>query len=324
MRCSKLQISCFRDARDAKALAKTSASVSHPAWNPWESLRHSSRNQALPIIFGGPELTVREKHVSCGVDIFGTAFFMLSRLEELANPARDRHGRFPGRESLAYKAGFLERPIVDEYTDLLRAVLRHLQPELPLRTRSPNVFATCDVDQPFDCAAVSSSAFLRTAAGDIVKRRQFRSAARRTRKFIDYRIGDHSRDENYTFEWYMRTCEKANLTAAFFFIPRRSSGSFDGCSDVGQRAVRKLIRRIAQRGHEVGVHGSYGSYLDSDLMRREHDAMCAACRKVGIDIRIRGNRQHYLRWGRRNDTGFTGRRRLRVRLYRRFRGRSWV
>jgi hypothetical protein len=50
-----------------------------------------------------------------GDDLVAAAFFMLTQYEMLFNERRDEEGRFPATVSLAYRHGFLDRPIVDEY-----------------------------------------------------------------------------------------------------------------------------------------------------------------------------------------------------------------
>ncbi len=48
---------------------------------------------------------------------------MLSRYEEYNNKAKDKWGRFPAKESLAYKYHFLHLPVVDIWlTELMKAI----------------------------------------------------------------------------------------------------------------------------------------------------------------------------------------------------------
>ena len=51
---------------------------------------------------------------------------MLSRWEEWAHPDKDDHGRFTGAQSLAGKCQFLSSPVVNEYVEILWALLRNL------------------------------------------------------------------------------------------------------------------------------------------------------------------------------------------------------
>jgi hypothetical protein len=103
-------------------------------------------------------------------------------------------------------------------------------------------------------------------------------------------------DPNYTFDWYMDSCEQVGLKAVFYFISGRTAGKVDGCYELSDRAILRLIDKIAIRGHEIGVHGSYNSYRDAGQVAIERGNMIATCQKSGLDVAVRGNRQHYLRW----------------------------
>jgi len=58
-------------------------------------------------------------------DIFSASFWMISRYEEYLEYSHDIYGRFPARESLAFRAGFLDLPVVNLWTIKLAEVLRH-------------------------------------------------------------------------------------------------------------------------------------------------------------------------------------------------------
>ena len=69
----------------------------------------------IPIIFGNSSFNITDSSsIICGIDVFASIFFMISRWEEFVNPSRDVHDRFPATESISNKNGFLNRPIVDE------------------------------------------------------------------------------------------------------------------------------------------------------------------------------------------------------------------
>ena len=64
----------------------------------------------IPIVFGKNYIKVLEKSIICGLDIFASSFFMLTRWEEYVNKERDKHNRFSSKSSLAFKFDFLNRP----------------------------------------------------------------------------------------------------------------------------------------------------------------------------------------------------------------------
>ena len=74
------------------------------------------------------------------LDIFAASFFMLTRWEEYVNKNRDIHDRFPATESLAYKQGFLDRPVVNEYVEELKKTYLSLMRVWCLRRSNFNSF----------------------------------------------------------------------------------------------------------------------------------------------------------------------------------------
>ena len=102
-------------------------------------------NSELPIIFGDSSFSSSENSIALGLDIFGSAFFMLSRYEELVIAERDQYDRFPAAASLAQKENFLSRPIVDEYVEILRQCIKKLFPKMELQNKKGKVLVTCDV-----------------------------------------------------------------------------------------------------------------------------------------------------------------------------------
>jgi hypothetical protein len=252
-------------------------------------------SDSVPILFGNSSLTLSENAVHLGLDIFGSLFFMLSRYEEVTICDRDAHDRFPAAASIAHRNGFLERPIVDEYVEILWACMKRLWPGMKRKPRVPRVFVTCDVDQPYDYSLNTPLRAFRRIAGDLIKRRSVHEACGSLRNALARGKGDWSLDPNNTFDWMMDACERAGHQAAYFFIAGRSS-TLDGEYELGGPFIQCLLSKIHRRGHEVGLHGSYNSYRDPSLLTRERRALAAACDTARVDQRIVGNRQHYLRW----------------------------
>ena len=253
-------------------------------------------DEPIPVLFGQPEIEFSESHIHLGVDIFGTAFFMLSRYEEAILTERDSHDRFPGAASVACKASFLDRPIVDEYVEVLWAAMKHIWPGLVRESRQGNIHVTCDVDVPFDCSATSVPRLIRTMAGDLFKRHDVGLFFSQIRNYLASKQGEYRYDPYYTFDWYMDICEKAGRRASFYFICDHSAGDIDGCYDINEPRIVDLMKGMNKRGHELGMHGSYNSYQSVQQIARERQCMINVCQQAGILVSISGNRQHYLRW----------------------------
>ena len=105
--------------------------------------------EEAPLLFGNPLIEVIENTRILHPDLVASTYFLISRYEEMVrDDVRDVHGRFKGIESLPYRAGFIDSPLVDEYSKLLRIQLREAGfeiPELPKEIRK--IYLTHDIDQ---------------------------------------------------------------------------------------------------------------------------------------------------------------------------------
>ena len=250
---------------------------------------------SVPVLYGSPGIANNGNHIHLNLDIFGSTFFMLSRYEELIIKNRDNHDRFPSYASVAFKANFLNRPIVDEYLEILWACLSQLWPDLKRKHYQPKTFITCDVDQPYDCTVETFSKLIKVCAGDLIKRRSLTEMLKRINRYVFNKLGIYKFDRNYTFDFYMDVCEQAGLKAAFYFIPS-SKEPTNGCYEITDKKIINLIKKIDARGHEIGIHGSYQTYQDQEKILQQKILVEETFKKVGINQKIRGNRQHYLRW----------------------------
>ncbi|MBN4078243.1 polysaccharide deacetylase family protein [Nitrospina gracilis] len=250
----------------------------------------------LPVVFGEPYIDIESNRVDCHIDILGTAFYFLSRYEELVIKERDKYDRFPATASLAYRAGLLERPIVEEYVEILWACMKHLWPALERKTRQGKVRVSCDVDAPYDCSTKTALKLGKGLAADILKRCNFGLARQRLQNYVSTQRGNFNHDPFNTFDWYMDTCERFGHQAAFYFIVDHSSELMDGCYEMSEPRIQDLLHRIAERGHEIGTHASFNTYQNRRQLESERQRLIDTCDKLGINASAKGNRQHYLRW----------------------------
>src|SRR5690606_8120227 len=118
----------------------------------------------------------------------------------------------------AFKHDYLERPIVDEWLHILGKVIQRQWPGLPLKQHRFSMKVSHDVDAPSSYGFCSAKGLIRRMAGDVLKRRDFKSAALGPWIRINswYRL--HSADPANTFDWIMDQSEKHGLTSAFYFI----------------------------------------------------------------------------------------------------------
>jgi hypothetical protein len=244
----------------------------------------------LPILYGsGPAPPEPER---LEVDVFGSAFFMLTRYEELAVEERDEFGRFPAAASVAGRGGFLTTPIVDAYVELLWEALQRTWPRLRRRRRAFEVLLTHDVDDPLATLDHGPRDVARQLAGDLARRRDLRLALQRARSLL----GDRRHDPHNTFDFLMDVSERHGLRSAFYFLAHRDRGPRDGPYLFEDPWVRALIGHIARRGHEVGLHPSWCTYRDAARTAHELERLRRVADAEGVLQEEWGGRQHFLRW----------------------------
>jgi hypothetical protein len=251
----------------------------------------------LPLLFASvPAATaqVGDQGVALAIDVLGAAVFMLGRYEEIAAPAADEHDRYPSSASLASRGGFVTRPLLDEYVELLRAAVEHVWPGLASPAPPASLVVSHDVDWPL--CAPRGRAGLRTAAGDVAVRRDPILAARRLVALGPWaRRGSRRLDPCNSFDLIMDAVEAAGLRSSFYFMAE-GAHPLDGDYRLDDPWILGLIARIDSRGHEVGLHPSYATLEDPGLIATELGRLRRACDAVGVHPARWGGRHHFLRW----------------------------
>ena len=230
-----------------------------------------------------------------GYDILGLTYWMLTRQEEVGRMDLDMHGRFPATASHAYRHGYLERPIVDEWLHLLRQLIARTWPAVVLKSHEFNIKLSHDVDVPSRYGFASGKGLLRVMAGDVLKRGDIKNALRAPWIRLNTQSTLHPGDPFNTFEWIMNLSDRQGLISAFYFICGRTS-RLDADYEPEHPAIRTLMRRIHERGHEIGLHPSYGTYQQPKLVKWEAERLRLILAQEDIRQNVLGGRMHYLRW----------------------------
>lgn len=241
--------------------------------------------EGVPLLFGTPKEECFEETWVIYADIIASSYFLLSRYEEIQKrDIRDKHGRFPGKESLPYKAGFIHRPIVEEYGKLLRHWLRKACVRIPEpQPELQKIWLTHDVDAPFFCRS------LRNICRETLKGIGFRKA-------LKLYQGPLEKDPYYTFPWMLeqdslvknRFGDRCHI---LFFLKAGGRHANDKPHyQVRSHDIQKLLHLFKKNKALLGLHSSYEAGIYPDLipeekMRLEHDWKLE---------NIHLNRHHYL------------------------------
>ncbi len=242
-----------------------------------------------------PVVTLKANGMYVAYDIPGLVYWSLSRLEEVGRIDLDEHGRFPATSSHAYKHGYLERPVVDEWLNIVEQIIKTIWPDITLNQNSFSMKVSHDVDEPSRYGFRNTFGIMRAVAGDLFKRRKIKSAFLAPWVRATTRSQLSSYDPYNTFNWIMNISEMHSLKSAFYFICGHTN-AFDADYQPGHPAIRKLMRDIHDRGHEIGLHPSYDTYRKPQLIKKEAERLKQICADEGIKQDDWGGRMHYLRW----------------------------
>ena len=250
--------------------------------------------QGVPIFYWGNNtprdqlLESRETSV-IPADIIASSFFMLSRYEEVVINERDRFDRFPAQASISYKAGILQRPVVNEYIDLLWDTLLALKGDFvrayPWGEKSFALCLTHDIDRIRLYA--NPKHILGTLWRVGIKRGDLRGGLGAIRDAFGTWLGLRI-DPYDTFERLMALEAELDIKATYFFMSGGRT-AYDNRYHISK--LGSVLRELRKAGHEIGLHASFDSYRDEDRLRDEKQKLENVLSNTAL-----GSRQHYLRW----------------------------
>ncbi len=240
----------------------------------------------IPIIYGNNDFQLTENKIYCGIDIFASSFFMLTRWEEIAISEKDDYKRFVCSNSLAQKYKFHQRPVVNEYVEMLWQILLNMGYVGGRKQLNFSILPTHDIDFLFKFPSFKK--FIKTFAGDILKRRDLKMATYTLKSYFFMRR-NKTKDPYDTFDYFMNISEANNLKSRFYFIAGKK-GEADVKYNFLQKNVEEILKRIKNRGHIVGIHGGFSSYNDIQQFDNELD------RFSKFNVAPKEGRQHFLRF----------------------------
>ena len=283
----------------SEVFTRTNSDLPCAMWNPDAEGLKSALSLQLPAPGVAnlklPLVTPSAQGLHIGYDILGLAYWMLNRVEEIGRIELDRYQRFPATSSHAFKHGYLERPVVDEWLHILGQIIKRVWPNVELKQHRFSIKVSHDVDSPSMYAFKSWGAITRMMAGNLLKRHHLHAFLLAPYVKLASFSHIHSADPFNTFEWIMDQSDRNSLTSAFYFICSHPD-PHDADYEPEDPRIRFLMRRIHDRGHEIGLHPSYDSYQRPDLICREAKRLWSICDEEGIEQGEWGGRMHYLRW----------------------------
>lgn len=243
----------------------------------------------VPFLFGEPITEKAGNTLLVKADLIASAYFLLSRYEELINCKRDEHNRFCGKDSVAGRFGFIDRPVVDEYGQLLRQWIRDAGFDMPEPENAfNNIFLTHDADK------LTQYRNLRGMTGGLLRAMKNISASR-FKSVADAIAKGPLSDPLFTFADMLNTDKKVKKAQSIVFIKavKKATVSFDKPAyNLSSEDAQTLINICKSSNCKIGLHTSYLSGEMPNIIHSEKDRLERA---IGENITY--NRWHFLRCG---------------------------
>jgi hypothetical protein len=215
-------------------------------------------------------------------DPFSAAFFLLTRYEEINGVEQDAHGRPIASLLHGARHGYLDRPVVDEWSLLLERTWREKDPALPGSQRSYQCVHTIDLDNGFKYLGRPLWRSLGSMIRDVM-RGDWSEVSRRLRVL---RGADPDPFDVYS---ELKTRLGNGAQRVLFFVLSAPRGKWDHAVPITHGPYAQRLRGLS-RWAEVGLHPSYDSSEKAGLTSREASALEQV---LGTSVRI--TRQHFLR-----------------------------
>jgi hypothetical protein len=217
-----------------------------------------------------------------GFDIFSASFYLLSRYEEYQPFKEDKSGRFPATESIAYKYGFLNIPIVDHWIQDFGRILLNKFPSLTVKINSFDAILTYDIDVAYQYKGRSFWRNTGATIKDILKF-DFGNIKRRLQVIIQ-----NQTDPWDVYDHLLMTSRSSGFGSIFFFLLGNKS-AHDRNLYFKSRVMKSLILKVKQHT-QVGIHPSLMSHKNIGLLAMEKERLEAI-----IQEKVTKSRQHYLK-----------------------------
>ena len=210
-------------------------------------------------------------------DIFAASFFLISRYEEYLHHVPDEFGRYPVSQSVAYRHGFLNRPLVDEWIMHFMELISAYAPGLQWKKPDFKFIPTFDIDIAY---MYRGKGWFRNTGAALrhLVRGQWRAC--RTQMKV---LWLHQEDPYDVYPELDQWHDEFQVHPIYFILMGRGS-SLDRNLNPTCREMLSLLGDLKLK-YKVGIHPSVRSHEHFSELQREVNSL-------QTDI----SRQHYIKF----------------------------
>ncbi|ALJ06148.1 hypothetical protein APS56_13865 [Pseudalgibacter alginicilyticus] len=215
-------------------------------------------------------------------DIFAASFYLLSRYEEYLPHVKDEYGRYVATESIAYRYGFLNQPVVDIWAYKFKAALQNRFSEYVFSEKKYRIKPIIDVPSAY---SFYQKGIMRTLGGTLKDLSQFKFKRLYIRFMV---ILGFQHDPFDTFKYIINKQKSSSYKFLFFFLIGDYS-TYDKGININKKQFVSLIKQVADYCH-VGLKISFFATDKIDVLKKEKVQMESI-----INNSLKASRQSYSR-----------------------------
>jgi len=215
-------------------------------------------------------------------DVFSAIFYLVSRYEEYQPFVPDQHGRFTAHLSISTKLGFLQKPMVNIWTLMIKDIILQRYPDFQFPERYYRFVPTYDIDSAF---AYRQKGIVRATGGYLMALKNFDWLDIWQRTHV---LFGRAKDPFDNYDLQIEYQKKYQLKPIYFFLFGHY-GQYDKNINTRNRTFRFLIKRMLDYAR-IGIHPSYNTSEYPELL---HQEITGLEKVVNKDITL--SRQHFLR-----------------------------
>ncbi len=217
-------------------------------------------------------------------DLFAASFYLLSRYEEYLPHSKDVYGRYAHENSLAYKEGFLEQPLINFWMQDFRKALKDTFPQLIIHPPTFVFLPSYDVDIAW---SYKHKGIWRNAGGFLQS--LLNADWRHVQKRLNVLLV-RTKDPFDSYEWLNQLHDQVEVKPCYFFLVAEKRGKYDRNISPSHRSIRELIKDHSLK-YDAGIHPSWNSGDDQSVLKSEIDLL----QKITGNSILK-SRQHYIRF----------------------------
>jgi hypothetical protein len=210
-------------------------------------------------------------------DIFSAIFYLLSRYEEYLPHTKDLYGRYAHENSLAFKEGFLQQPLINTWLNDFAKAIKNKFPSFSSHQPAFTFLPTYDIDIAFSYKHKG----LQRNIGGFLKSPSIER--------ISVLLG-LKKDPFDIYEWLDNLHQQYKLHPVYFFLLAKQNGAYDKNILPSKKELRLLIQQQALK-NQTGIHPSWQSGDDFSLLKNEKIILQSITGKP-----VSSSRQHYIRF----------------------------